>query len=331
VGNLIGLPGSHGPRLSLGDVPAKIVPPPVPQYGAYTAVRGQTAELTSPTDFYYVSKSLDGDPQIAAGAWRLQITGLVSAPYSLSYDDLKALPQVRQYHTLECISNDVGGPLMSNGDFTGVSLADLLNRAGIRPGASELVFHAADGYSDALHLSQALDPRSLVVYLLDGQPLPEPHGYPARLLIPGLYGMKNGKWLTSLELGSGGYTGYWEQRGWTPIAAVKLTSRMDVPHDGDLLLARSTYLAGVAYGGAKGIAEVDVSLDGGQTWQPANLKRPLGELTWVLWEFAWTPTSGQHVLAVRAIDLLGNVQTPASAPTLPDGASGYDAISVVVR
>lgn len=330
-GNLIGLPGASGPQLHLGNVPSKIVPPPVPQYGPWTPVRGQTPEVTAARDFYYVSKNLAGDPQVAAASWRLEIGGLVDAPYTLSYDQLKALPAVERHHTLECISNEVGGDLMSNGLFTGVALADVLNHAGVRPGASELIFRAADGYSDSLHLSQALDSRSLIVYLLDGEPLAQAHGFPARLLVPGLYGMKNGKWLTSLQLGSGGYTGYWEQRGWTREAHVKMTARIDTPHDGDLLLARPTFIAGVAYSGAGGIARVDVSLDGGQTWQPANLKRPLGPLTWVLWEYPWQPTSGQYVIAARAIDLDGNVQTPATASPLPDGASGYDAMSVTVR
>jgi DMSO/TMAO reductase YedYZ molybdopterin-dependent catalytic subunit len=331
VGNLLGLPAAGGPQLHLGNVPSKIIPPPVPQYGPWMAVRGQTPEVTAERSFYYVSKNLAGDPQVDRASWRLEIGGLVNTPYALTYDQLSALPAVERYHTLECISNEVGGDLMSNGLFTGVALADVLNHAGIRPGASELIFRAADGYSDSLHLSQAIDARSLIVYLLNGEPLAQAHGFPARLLIPGLYGMKNGKWLTSLQLGSGGYTGYWEQRGWTREARIKMTARIDTPHDGDLLLARPTFIAGVAYSGAGGIAQVDVSLDGGQTWQPANLKRPLGPLTWVLWEYPWQPTSGQYVIAARAIDLDGNVQSPATASPLPDGASGYDAISVTVR
>ncbi len=331
AGSALGLPGQRRTALTLAPQPTRIVPPPEPMYGAWAAVAGQTPEVTTASGFYYVSKNLVGDPSVDPIQWRLQIGGKVNSPYSLSLEELRALPQVERYHTLECISNDVGGGLMSNARFTGVRLADLLDRAGIQSGTSEVIFQAADGYSDRLHLVQALDPRSLVVYLLNGQPLPQAHGYPARLLIPGLYGMKNGKWLTSLEVSSGDYTGYWEARGWTREAVVKLTSRIDMPHDGDLLVAGPIFVAGVAYGGDKGIARVDVSTDGGRSWQPAGLKRPLGPLTWVLWEFGWTATSGQHVLAVRAIDLDGNVQTPAEAPPLPDGASGYDSIGVVVR
>lgn len=323
---------THRPQLRLGNVPDRIVPPPTPTYGPWTSVSGQTPEVTSASQFYYVSKNLASDPSIQQASWRLTIKGLVGQPYSLSYDDLLALPAVERYHTLECISNEVGGDLISNARFTGVSLADVLNRAGIESGASELIFRAADGYSDSLHLSQALNPQSLIAYRINGEPLPAAHGFPARLLIPGLYGMKNGKWLTELEAGSGGYTGYWEQQGWTREALVKTMARIDTPHDSDLLLRKSMFIAGVAYATDRGIAQVEITTDAGETWQPATLRRPLGNLTWTLWEFSWTPpASGAYVLAARAIDLDGRVQTPALADPLPDGSSGYHAISIVVR
>ena len=331
ITSIFGIGGSHLPHVSVASAPGRIVPPPVPSYGPWVPVSGETAEVTPTASFYYVSKNLAGDPQIGQDSWKLSISGHVSAPYNLSYAELRALPKVERYHTLECISNEVGGNLISNAYFTGVRLADVLNMAGIQSGADEMIFRAADDYSDSLHLSQALNPDALIVYLINGQPLPQEHGFPARLLIPGLYGMKNGKWLTALEVGTGQYTGYWEQRGWTREARVKMMSRVDVPHDGDLLVAGTTYIAGVAYAADQGIARIDVSTDGGRTWRPATLRRPLGNLTWVLWELTWQATSGRHVIAVRAIDLQGNVQTPTYAPPLPDGSSGYDAVSVVVR
>ncbi len=323
--------GTNQPQLHLGSVPAH-VEPPVPSYGPWTPVPGLTPEVTSPQDFYYVSKNLAGDPNIDVSTWRLQIGGLVQNPYSLTFDQLRSLPQIEQYHTLECISNEVGGNLISNALFVGASIADILQHAGIKTGASDMIFTASDGYSDFWHLSQALDPRSLIVYQIDGQPLPQSHGYPARLLVPGLYGMKNCKWVTSLEVGSGSYTGYWEQQGWNAEAVVNTMSRIDVPNDSDLLLAKPTFIAGVAYAGDRGIAEVDVSTDSGQTWHPATLRRPLGNLTWVLWEYDWTPTSsGIFVIVVRATDGQGNVQQNDLQPPLPSGSSGYDAISVTVR
>ena len=221
--------GTNQPPLKLGKIPAHVEVSPTPTYGPWTTVPGLTPEVTSPQDFYYVSKNLAGDPQINAATWQLQISGLVQKPYTLSFTELQSLPQVQQYHTLECISNVVGGDLISNSLFVGASLADIIQHAGIKTGASDLIFTASDGYSDSLHLSQALDPRSLIVYQIDGQPLPQAHGYPARLLIPDLYGMKNCKWVTSLQVSSGSYTGYWEQQGWTDEAIVETMSRIDVP------------------------------------------------------------------------------------------------------
>ncbi len=329
----LGLPsfGSGRPALDTGTVPDSVSPPPVPTYGPWATVAGQTSELTPTARFYYVSKNLAGDPVVDGQKWRLSIGGLVNRPMTLSLDDLRAMPAVLQDRTLECISNDVGGDLISTAHWTGVRLADLLKTAGIKVGASELVFHCADGYSDSLHLSQALGERALVVYLINGQPLPTAHGYPARLLVPGLYGMKNGKWVTDLEVGAGGYQGYWEQQGWSREAMVKTMARIDVPANGDLLPLRPTFIAGVAFAGDRGIGEVDVSTDGGRTWTAAALKRPLDDLTWVLWELPWTPSSGTYVLAARAIDLSGRVQTPVEAAPLPDGASGYDAITVTAH
>ena len=324
--------GTNKPPLKLGNVPKHVEVSPTPTYGPWTTVPGLTPEVTSPQDFYYVSKNLAGDPQINEATWQLQIHGMVQNPYTLSFAELQSLPQIQQYHTLECISNVIGGDLISNSLFVGASLADIIQHAGIKTGASDLVFTATDGYSDSLHLSQVLDPRSLIVYQIDGQPLPQSHGYPARLLIPGLYGMKNCKWVTSLQVSSGSYTGYWEQQGWTDEAIVKTMSRIDVPQEDDLLLAKPTYIAGIAFAGDRGIAEVDVSTDSGQTWHSATLRKPLGNLTWVFWEYLWSPTSsGTYILVVRAIDGQGNVQTPLQEDPIPDGATGYDAIGVTVR
>ena len=327
----IALRPSQPANLDFSNTPQRIVPAPVPTYAsesAWVQASDESSEVTPTGEFYYVSKNFTSDPSIDTGSWRLQIGGHVAQPFSLSYDDLRALPVVERYHTLECISNDIGGNLISNAYFRGVSLADLLNRAGIQTGASELVFAAADGYSDRLHLAQALDPRSLVVYEINGAPLPQPHGFPARLLIPGLYGMKNGKWLTKLTVDSGDYTGYWEQQGWTREANIKTMTRIDTPLDGDLLDTKPTYISGVAFAADRGIARVDVSTDGGATWQAATLRQPLGNLTWVLWELPWTPTSGGHYLVARSVELSGAVQTPTQAPPLPDGASGYHIIHV---
>ncbi|HEV8191626.1 MAG TPA: molybdopterin-dependent oxidoreductase [Ktedonobacterales bacterium] len=330
LGALFGGGLSGEGSLRLDTVPKRIVPPPTPNYTAVAPVAGQTAEVTSAANFYYVSKNFINDPQLNAATWQLRIGGMVDHPYTLSYAELQALPVTERYHTLECISNEIGGDLMSNAFFRGTKLADILNKAGIQQGATNLIFKAADGYSDSLHLAQALDPRALVVYHINGGPLPQPHGFPARLLIPNLYGMKNGKWLTDLDLGSGTYTGYWEERGWTREAVAKMMSRVDTPHDGQGISPRATSIAGVAYAGERGISEVQVSVDAGQTWQSAELRRPLGALTWTLWVLPWTPAAGRYVITCRAVDLGGSVQQPDQAPPLPDGSSGYHVVTVVV-
>ncbi len=336
LAQLAGVGGSSEPGVNLGDVPSHVTPP-TPTYATWSPVPGQTSEVTQTSNFYYVSKNLTSDPQIDQHSWKLSIGGMVDSPYSLTYDELLALPRIEQYHTLGCISNVVGGNLMSNALFTGASLADVLQKAGLQAGVSELVFRAADEYSDRLHLTQALDARSLIVYNINGEPLPQAHGFPARLLIPGLYGMKNGKWLTSLSVDSGDYTGYWEQQGWTREANIKMTTRIDVPASDQLLTNKPTVIAGIAFSGDRGIGRVDVSTDGGETYHPATfhtatLRRPLGPLTWVLWQYEWTPPSGgRYVLIARAVDLVGNVQTPTEAPPLPDGSSGYHRISVLVQ
>ncbi len=336
LAQLTGAGGSNEPNVNLGTVPSHVAPP-TPDYATWSPVAGQTPEVTTTSTFYYVSKNLASDPAVSQQNWRLSIGGMVSTPYSLTYDDLRALPKIERYHTLECISNVVGGNLMSNALFTGASLADLLNTAGIHAGASEMVFRAADDYSDRLHLAQALDSRSLVVYAINGEPLPQAHGFPARLLIPGLYGMKNGKWLTSLSVDAGNYTGYWEQQGWTREANIKMTTRIDVPSSDQLLVNTPTVIAGVAFAADRGIGRVEVSTDGGETYHPATfhpatLRRPVGPLSWVLWQYDWTPPAGgRYVLMARAIDLAGDVQSPSEAPPLPDGSSGYHRISVLVQ
>lgn len=328
----LGLGGAGGGSvLRLGNQPAKIVPPPTPNYGVWTPVSNQTAEVTPASQFYYVSKNLASDPAVASASWQLTVSGLVERPLTLRYADLLAMPAVDQYQTLECISNEVGGNLMSNGRWTGVPLAHILERAGVRGGATGVIFRCQDGYSDVLHLPQAMGPHALVAYLLDGAPLAQPHGFPARLLVPNLYGMKNGKWLTELEVAAAPYQGYWEHQGWTAEAVVKTTARIDVPADGDLLRAGPHAVAGVAFAGNRGISRVDVSTDAGATWRTAVLKRPLAEQTWVLWELGWNATPGTYVVAVRAVEADGTVQSPAVAPPLPDGASGYQAVTVTVQ
>ncbi len=325
--------GAHAPSITLRGFKSRLVPPPRPNYGSLVPVPHLSSEITPNDQYYVVSKNLLADPVVNPASWRLSISGQVEQPYTLTYAELMALPMRSQYESMMCISNEVGGPYMSNALWEGVPLADLLQRARPQPGATKVVFYCADDYSDSLHLAKALEPTTLLAVRMNGVTLPERHGFPVRLLVPGIYGMKHAKWITRIEVVNYDYQGYWQQRGWSDEAQIRMTTRIDTPLDGSRLQAGSlTYIAGVAFSGDRGISEVDVSFDLGQSWQRATLKRPLSKLTWVLWELPWrVPTrAGSYTITARAIDLQGNVQDPHPAPPLPDGASGYHTITVIV-
>jgi len=307
---------------------SKIVPPPTPNYGAIQPVQFLSPEITSNDQFYLVSKNLFSDPTVNGNSWRLTVDGQVNNSFTLMYQELLAQPMKQQYESLMCVSNDVGGQYMSNALWEGIPLVDLLQRAGVKAGATKIVFHAADDYTDSIHLTKALEPTTLLAVHMNGVTLPHEHGYPVRMLVPGIYGMKHCKWLTRIEVVNYDYQGYWQQRGWSDAAPVRMTSRIDTPLTGSSTkVNQTTYIAGVAFSGNKGISEVDVSTDAGQTWQRAILKQPLSGITWVLWELAWQPPkAGSYTVVARAIDLEGNVQNPTEEPPLPNGSSGYHSI-----
>ena len=327
------LPLSLG-ALSLGALALKLGPNwyqaifNPPEAGLY----GRSPQLTPIENFYVVSKNLGGDPNVDGGSWRLKIGGMAGNPVSLTLQDLRALPVTTEYVTLECISNNVGGNLMSTGIFTGVSLKYLLEQVNPTSSATWAAFKAADGYSESLPLSAInSDPTILVAYQLDGETLPAAHGYPARILIPGRYGMKGPKWLTEIDLVDHESGGYWEQQGWDHNAVVKTTSRFDVPRDGDIVKVSGVAVSGVAYAGTRGIGKVEVSTDGGATWTEAQRTAPLSQLTWVLWNFDWTPPKeGSYQLVVRATDGTGAVQESNMASSYPGGAMGYHGIRIDV-
>jgi DMSO/TMAO reductase YedYZ molybdopterin-dependent catalytic subunit len=313
--------------------PQRITPPPTPDYGEWQPVSGQTPEITNAADFYQVSKNLYGDPNLDAGSWQLEIGGAgAEHSFTLTYQDLLNLPSVEQTTTLECISNVVGGNLMSSARWRGVPLKDLLARAGVKAGATKVAFHASDEYSDSIHLSKALDPMTLLAYMMNDAPLLPAHGFPARMIVPGIYGMKHCKWITKIEVVNYNFQGYWQQQGWNDDAVIQLGARIDVPSDNaSLRVNQPLSIAGVAFGGAKGVSAVDVSTDNGASWRRATLKQPLGAVTWTLWELPWTPTrADKYALVARMIDLQGDVQQPVLADPFPNGATGYHRIYVTV-
>jgi DMSO/TMAO reductase YedYZ molybdopterin-dependent catalytic subunit len=309
-----------------GAAPLRPAPPPRAgdDPGAWD-IPGLTAEVTPNRLHYTVDESII-DPNVDHRSWRLRVEGLVGRPVSLGYDELLAMPATEQYVTLQCISNLVGGDLVGTAKWTGVPLARVLARAGgAGPGAVRVVFHAVGGYSDSLPLAKALEPATVVAYGMNDRSLPRAHGYPARIIAPGIYGMKNVKWLERIEVVDYDYEGYWQRSdGWDNVAEIKTASRIDVP--GEIVVA------GLAWAGDRRIRRVEVSLDDGRTWTPAVLRRELAPAAWRQWRLPWRPSSsGRVVLRVRAVDGRGDLQLAQEQPPHPSGASGYDQVDVVAE
>ena len=297
-----------------------------------SGIRGISPAVTPVQNFYVVSKNLGGDPVVDGQTWRLRVGGLVDRSLTLSLGELRALPSIEEYVTLACISNNVGGNLMSTGNFRGVRLRDLLTMASPQSQGTWVAFRARDDYTESLPLGLVqATPEILVAYELDGAPLPVNHGFPARVLIPGHYGMKAPKWLESIDLVSQEARGYWEQQGWDHNALVKTTARFDLPRDGEILKLGAMEIGGVAFAGTRGVSKVEYSTNGGAGWEVAPFDVPLSPLTWVLWRATWTPPrEGAYRLIVRATDAAGALQDSHAAPSYPSGSSGYHTIQVNV-
>jgi DMSO/TMAO reductase YedYZ molybdopterin-dependent catalytic subunit len=292
---------------------------------------GTRPELTRSRDFYRIDINTR-PPVIDGHSWRLDLKGLVDKPLRLSLADLRSRPAVNQAITLSCISNPVGGDLISTAVWTGVRLKDLLAEAGLQPEARAINISATDGFYESLGLAEAMDERTLLVYAMNGEPLPYAHGYPLRIFIPGHYGMKQPKWILSLEAVDKLGPGYWVDREWDKVAEPKTTSVIDTTSKGRAD-ERTELLpvGGIAYAGARGIGRVEVQVDDGP-WMEAELRvPPLGPLTWVQWRLDWKASRGRHVFRVRAYDGRGVLQEAAEKGSFPSGATGIDSKSADIR
>ena len=319
---------TSGPRAA-GAQASRPGEPPVP--GLLDGVVGLSPWLTPTGEFYTVSKNLF-DPRVNENRWSLRVDGQVKRPLHLSYRELVAMAgQVEQYTTLSCISNPIGGDLIGNARWKGIPLARILELAAPREGVVDLRFEAADGYTDSIPLAKALEPTTLLALEMNGEPLPPEHGFPARLIVPGIYGMKNVKWITRIEAVPYDYKGYWEVRGWSDTAITRTLSRIDVPKDRGRLRQGRIEVAGIAFAGDRGIRAVEVSFDGGRSWEAAEVEPSPNAMTWSRWLKVWEPEgAGWYTLAVRAYDGSGQVQEQADVPPLPEGATGYHRIRVNV-
>ncbi|MBV9328619.1 MAG: molybdopterin-dependent oxidoreductase [Chloroflexi bacterium] len=322
-------------------------PPPVrslarDQEGSLTAAGRPPGTLappiTSNQDFYIVTKNAVADPVVDATTWRLIVDGQVDHPVQVDYATLLALPSVEVTKTLECISNLTAGcsmasfgcDLMSTAVWRGVAVSDVLNLAGgLKANVVDVAFVSMDEFSSGLPAEVVLDPGTLIVYQMNGQVLPREHGYPARLLVPGRYGMKNPKWLAEIRALDQRYVDWYQQRGWTRDGIIKTMSRIDVPADGATLPAGQQHVAGVAYAGDRGITQVEVSADGGSTWQTVSILEPAaGPDAMVRWEGTFQMASTPVTLVVRATDGTGVVQPEDFGLPAPDGSWGQDSITV---
>ena len=282
------------------------------------------SEITAVKDFYVVSKNLVGDPVVDGSTWRLQLPNR-----SLTYQELLALPAQRLELTLECISNEVGGTLISNGMWQGPRVNDVLTLTTVPSGAQWMLMESADGYTESFPLRELTNDHLLATHL-NGAPLTPSHGYPARFLFPGHYGMKQPKWVTKIRFSAGDQPGYWENNGWDERAIVKTMSRIDQPVDGAALRAGSVQFRGIAFAGSRRISAVELSLDGGHTWNAAVLEPEFSPYAWRFWQLSLTLPAGQYRVSVRARDGEGTLQSPTPAPTLPNGADGYHAITLEI-
>ncbi len=273
-------------------------------------------------------------PQLNFDQWKLNLHGKVNNTLTLDKNSLLQLPTVDEYATLECVSNTIYPPggLISTAKWTGVPLAALLKQAGLQTNSKYVVFTCADGYTVGIPVERALEPSALLAYMMNDVMLPTEHGFPLRAILPGYYYgyMAAAKWITEIEVTDQVYLGYWQQRGWTNDARIKTTSIIYYPTP-NMQVNGATPIAGVAFAGGRGISKVDVSTDGGSSWNTAELKPPKSPYSWVLWAFNWTPTTkGNTTIIIRATDGSGQLQDPTVTPTFPDGASGYSKVQVTV-
>ncbi len=314
-------------------VPAPVEPLPAVPETAELGLQGLSPVITPNDVFYRIDTAFLGVPSVEVQGWALSIEGRVDRPYSITYGELLDMPLVERDVTLSCVSNKVGGDLVGNARWLGVPLSDMLDRAGVRGDAEQVVGRSVDDFTVGFPVEAVYDGRdSLVAVGMNGEPLPLEHGFPARLVVAGLYGYVSAtKWLSSIELtGWDDFDAYWVPRGWAKEAPIKTQSRIDTPTNRSALEPGMHRVAGVAWAPTRGISTVEVRLGEEAEWVEAELSEPLSDNCWRQWVVDWDAPSGTHRIQVRATDGEGNVQTDELRPPAPDGATGWHTIQVSV-
>jgi DMSO/TMAO reductase YedYZ molybdopterin-dependent catalytic subunit len=294
----------------------------------------ETAFITPNDQFYrvnYSDRSLEIGSSIRVSDWSLRLHGAVERPRTLRYADVLEQRSLEQMVTLQCIDNEPGGSLMSNALWAGFPLARLLEEAVPLDTAVDVVFRGADGYHDSITMERALRGDVLLAHSMNGVSLPRDHGYPLRAVVPGIFGIKNVKWLTDIEVAERDHQGYWQERGWTDEGLIPVSSRIDRPGHYQVLTGGPQEIRGVAFGGLHGVRRVQVSADGGLTWRDATLA-PSSPYAWVHWTYQWrAPSVGAHTLVVRAEGRDGTAQLETASRAYPRGTAGLHTVVALVK
>ena len=323
--------------LKLGGLAALSGIAPGCDIGSMFAVPPRDTVYFTPNDKFYVVNFMDSpynfSRDLDVEQWKMDVKGDVKHPVSLGWRDILNRRSFDQAVTLMCIDTLPGGSSLGNAMWRGISLKDLLKEAGAdEQSGRDVIFRAADGYHDSIPLQRALEDDVMLAYLMNGEKLPKEHGFPLRLVVPGLYGIKNVKWITEIEVYDGDYQGYWQRKGWTDQGTIKIFSRIDSPGHYQALQGPEHRLRGVAFGGPHSIDKVQLSFDQEQTWIDADIEPPLSPFSWVVWNFDWHPSqAGKHMVAIRAIDVTGQIQTSEITRPQPSGATGLHTIVMDVK
>ncbi len=301
-------------------------------FGRMFAIPPRDTIYFTPNDKFYVVNYADSavgfSREVNIEQWKVSLTGEVKTPMKLGWRDILNRDAFDQVVTLECIDTLPGGDSLGNAMWRGISLKKLLQEAGVdEETARDVIFRAVDGYDDSIPFTRAMQDDVMLAYLMNGEKLPKAHGFPLRLIVPGLYGIKNVKWITEIEVYNGDYLGYWQRKGWTDDGTIKIFSRIDSPGHYQTLRGPEHQFRGIAFGGPQTITKVELSFDAGKTWNEAELEPTLSPYSWVIWNYRWQPPKpGKYQVAVRATDVKGQLQIAELVRPQPAGASGLHTI-----
>ncbi len=294
----------------------------------------RTTFITPNEEFYLVAVDPSYRPPLNPDTvqqnWQLQLVGLDGKPHHVGYDELNDKASRVVPYTFECIGNQVGGNLIGNANWHVVPLKTYLSRAGLSSEVNSVIFEGLDDFYSSISIERATDDYAFIAMKMNGEPLPAGHGFPARVILPDLYGMKQPRWLRSITLLRGNETtSYWERRGWAGEVPVKTFSRLDPISE--LSAGKASQLSGCAFAGSRGIRSVEVSLDDGKSWKACHLETATQPHVWSLWSYQWeNPPTGKHTIQVRATDATGQLQTARRTRSYPDGASGYHQETITI-